>query len=161
MTVRYQLNGDDCLECLRVHNPRVRSKAVRSVLLSLVVIALGALGLTLPGGKGWAWLSIGFGAAILIVGPLSRLYLVSRIRKQWSQMDPMELVVGETGFASDTRGAQSDVKWSRFLRLRESRQHFMLYQSADLYQIIPKRGFVGEEDLARFREIATRGMGST
>ena len=159
ITVRYQLNGDDGLECMRVHNPSYRTNVIVSTVASGAIIAIGSVWLALPGNHALAWVSIGIGVAILALGTVQRMYLVRRLRDQWSQMEPMDLTVRETGFLANERGALSDVAWSRFVRLGEAEHHFLLYKSADLYAIVPKRGFANESDIDAFREIATKAIG--
>jgi YcxB-like protein len=159
-TVRYQLNGDDGLECMRVHTPSFRTNVVVSTLASVALIAVGLVWLAFPGNHALAWVSVGTGGAILSVGTLQRKFLVARLRRQWNQMDAMELTVRERGFVAHTRGTQSEVAWSRFVRFREAEQHFLLYSSDDLYSIIPKRGFASQAELDAFREMASKGIAS-
>ena len=44
------------------------------------------------------------------------------------------------------------------MRFREAENHFLLYRSADLYTIVPKRGFSSVADIEAFREVAARGI---
>ena len=132
-----------------------------SILASVAIITLGALWLALPGDHALAWVSIGMGVAILAVASVQRAYLVRRLRHIWNQMEPMELTVREGGFIANAAGELAEVAWSRFVRFREAQNHFLLYKSADLYAIVPKRGFAGEADLAAFREMAAKGIGHT
>jgi len=158
VNVRYQLNGDDGLECMRVHSPSFRTNVVVSSLASLALVAIGSLMLMLPGNHALAWASIGFGVAALAIGSLHRVYLVRRLRRTWNQSEPTELRVRESGFTATANGAQSEVAWSRFVRLREAENHFLLYRSTDLYAIVPKRGFANQADIDMFRDMATRGI---
>ena len=157
VAARYQLNGDDGLECLRVHDPTYRRNIVVSVLASVAIIAIGLVYLVLPGGDTVPWVTIGIGAAISAFSLLQWVYLVRRLRRTWNQIEPIDLVVREDGLVATARGVHSAVAWSRFVRVKESKDHFLLYTSADLYNIVPKRGFAHQHDVDTFRQLATQG----
>jgi len=158
ITVRYQLNGADGLECLRVHDPKYRKNIVVSVAAAAAIVGIGVVYLLLPGGYTLPLVTIGIGVTILLFSLLQWTYLVRRLRRTWNQIDPIELVVDHEGIVATAKGVRSNVQWSRFLRLKESESHFLLYTSADLYHIVPKRGFDGQHDIDVFRELATEGI---
>lgn len=158
LTVRYRLNGDDGLECLRVHQPSFQTNVIISIVASGAIIAIGLIWLVLPGNHALAWLSIGIGLAILVLGIVQRAYMVRRLRHTWNQTESMELTVRDGGFTANAEGAVSEVVWSRFVRLHEGPKHFLLYRSPDQYAIVPKRGFDGQAEVDAFRDIATRGI---
>jgi hypothetical protein len=84
--------------------------------------------------------------------------MVRRLRRTWNQMEAMALTVRGDGFTANAQGAVSEVAWSRFVRLHESPNHFLLYRSADQYAIVPKRAFADQAQLDAFRELATKGI---
>jgi hypothetical protein len=159
ISARYQLNGDDGLECLRVHNPSYRKNIVVSAVASAAIIGIGLLYLFLPGSETAPLVTIGIGATILLFSLMQWAYLVQRLRQTWSDMDPIDLLASEAGLVATARGVRSNVEWSRFLRMKEAEKHFLLYTSTDLYNIVPKRGFVSQQDIAAFRQLATQGIG--
>ena len=160
MTVvaRYQLNGDDVLTCLDVHDASIRNNFFLSLGLSVTILAIGALWLFLPGPNAGPWATIAIGAVLLAVGVVQRTFLARRLRWTASQSDPVELQVADDGVVAIERGSRSEVAWSRFVRLRESEHHFLLYKSLDIYSIVPKRGFASGTDLDTFRSVAMRGI---
>ena len=95
---------------------------------------------------------------MIVVTWLQRAHMVQEVRKTWSQLGPIELTVREGGLLVTEQGAKSEFNWSRYVRLRESKNHFLLSRSSDIYAIVPKRGFANQEDLDSFRQIATRGI---
>jgi YcxB-like protein len=157
MTLRYQLTGDDYLQCVRVHKPGAHGRI--APVASLLIVAIGAVWLALPGGERWGWSTVVLGVALFVLSLLLPWRLREQVRRQWSQMDPIELVVTEAGLIAKTRDAQSEMGWARFVRLHEAAQHFMLYKSHDLYMIVPKRGFEAESDVAEFRDMCGRRVG--
>lgn len=67
--------------------------------------------------------------------------------------------ISEDGIHFDSAMANSNVKWALFLRLLESDQIFLLYQSRRLFNMFPKRAFApGEAD--QFRELVTKHVPS-
>lgn len=158
IVLRYHLNGNDALECLRVHAPSLQRNVVVSILASLALIGLGLACLALPGSAALAWACLGFGAATLAIGSVYRACHLRRLRHEWSQLEPIEVTVQDSGLIADERGTRTEVAWSRFVRFREAENHFLLYRSADLYTIVPKRGFSSVADIEAFREVAARGI---
>lgn len=156
ITLHYQLTGDDTLECMDVHDPRIQANFVVGVVASLLLIAVGVAWITMVGGKAVAWISIGFGLCVCVSSILRRSQIRTRVRRQRNQLGPTELIVRETGLSVNEENSHSEVSWSRFVNLRQSKDHYLLYRSADLYSIVPKRGFANEEDLASFRDIIKR-----
>jgi len=159
ITARYQLNGEDGLECLRVHHPDYRRHGLVSLFASTAIIGIGLLYLVLPGSDTAAMVTIGIGLTILIASVSQWLYLEHKLRKVWNQMDAVDLLISEAGLVATAKGVRSSVEWSRFLRVKEAKNHFLLYKSADLYNVIPKRGFASQEDVDRFRQLATKSIG--
>jgi len=158
LIARYQLDGDDGLECLRVHDPAYLTNIFVGIAASLALVAIGLIWLLLPGPDTLPWVTVGVGGALSVAVGLQWTYLVRRLRTTWNQMEAVELAIRETGFEITERGAKSEVAWSRFVRRRESPKHFLLYKSADIYAIVPKRGFAGEADIEAFRTIAAKGI---
>jgi hypothetical protein len=108
-----------------------------------------------------AWACLGFGAATLVIGSVYRACHLRRLRHELSQLEPIEVTVRESGLIAEQRGIRTEVAWSRFVRFREAENHFLLYESADLYAIVPKRGFSSVADIEAFRDVATRGIACT
>ena len=158
VAAKYQLDGDDGLECLRVHDPTYQKNILVSILASVAIIGIGLVYLALPGGATVPLVVIGIGATILLMGLLQRGYLVRSLRRKWNQIDPVELVASEAGLVATAKGVRSNVEWSRFMRLKEAEKYFLLYKSADLYSIVPMRGFGTQQDIDRFRDLATQGI---
>jgi len=154
--LRYQLTRDDTLACIYTHQPSIRANFLVGIVASLLLIAIGLAWVTIVGGKAVAWISIGFGLSVLISSTLRQSHLRKRLRERWNQRGPTEVIVSETGLIVNEQNSHSEVAWSRFINLRESKDHFLLYQSADLYSIVPKRGFANEQDISTFREIIKR-----
>ena len=159
LELKYQLTGPDVVECLKVHQPSFRLRLVVGVLASFSLIAIGALWLVLPGSwPAFAWASIGFGVATLVVQSVTLLNSWRFLRKNVPQLSEVSLAVDDQGLVVVERGARSEVGWSRYVRLGEGTNHFLLYRSKDLYVIVPKRGFTSASGVDEFRRMAIHGI---
>ena len=58
-----------------------------------------------------------------------------------------------------TRVASSNISWVAIQKVVETRTAFYASSHKNLYQIIPKRSFKNNADLARFRELAKAKLG--
>lgn len=48
---------------------------------------------------------------------------------------------------------RSELNWAAFVDVREAPTAFFLFMNRQLFQVIPKRGFAGIDDVSAFREI--------
>lgn len=79
-----------------------------------------------------------------------------RVYRRNSRMFGQRTVtVTETGFVSDHPLGHSEAAWNRFEKFRETARLFLLYQSADLISILPKRVFTTPAELEQFRSLLT------
>jgi hypothetical protein len=61
------------------------------------------------------------------------------------------VTISDAGFVSDHPLGHSETTWNTFDKFRETKDLFLLYQSADLISILPKRVFATAADLEQFR----------
>jgi hypothetical protein len=64
---------------------------------------------------------------------------------QWTFCDTHDSTNGPAG--------KTELPWKIYLRARETRNLFLLYVQKDLANVIPKRSFADESDIARFRAL--------
>ena len=153
LQLRYQLDGEDGLECMKLHSPSYGQKGITVSLACAGIVALGAIQFALPGEHQAAWTVMAFGASIFIVGAIARSLLVARLRNTWNQIEPVEMVIDSQGLKAKSANASGNERWERFVKVREGPRHFLLYRSQDLYTIIPKRGFADEGAMEAFRKM--------
>ena len=159
LELKYQLTGPDVVECLKVHQPSFKLRLGVGVMASFSLIAIGALWLVLPGSwRGFAWASIGFGLATLLIQSMTLVNVRRFLRKNVPQLSEISLTVDDQGLVVVERGARSEVGWSRYVRLGEGDNHFLLYRTKDLYVIVPKRCFTSVSDVEEFRQMARNGI---
>lgn len=151
---RYRLNGDDTLECMHIHDPSIRTNFVLGTSSSLLLITIGLAWIKWADGKAFAWIAVGFGLSTLLIIIQRRSQTRKRLRHSRSQAGPTELIVRQSGLTVSEQDSRTELAWSRFINLRESENHFLLYRSVDTYSIVPKRGFANEEEVNAFREIS-------
>jgi YcxB-like protein len=67
--------------------------------------------------------------------------------------------ISEEGIQLHTESADSQAKWSNYIRLLESEKVFLLYISKRLFNIFPKRAF-GSGEVDQFRELSRKHVAS-
>ncbi len=108
------------------------------LLLGLLVIVVGALG-----GLG------GYALQYFLIVPISAGI---SYRQQRSLRRSFNLSWNEDGVATTSASATGLMPWSDYRKWLEGKNLFLLYHSNRLYQLVPKRAFVDQEGVTRFRE---------
>jgi YcxB-like protein len=65
------------------------------------------------------------------------------------------ITISDAGFISDSPMGRIETTWNLYEKFRETNNLFLLYQSADLIGILPKRVFATPADLQQFRSLLT------
>lgn len=77
-----------------------------------------------------------------------------RVYRRNSRMfGPRTVSVTDAGFVSDHPLGHSEANWNMFEKFRETPDLFLLYQSADLISILPKRVFATPAELEQFQTL--------
>lgn len=77
-----------------------------------------------------------------------------RVYRRNSRMFGIRTVsVTDAGFTSDHPLGHSETNWNMFHQFRETERIFLLYQSADLISILPKRVFATPAELEQFQAL--------
>ena len=78
----------------------------------------------------------------------------ARVYRRNSRMFGMRTVtVSDTGIVSDHQMGHTESAWNMYEKFRETQNLFLLYQSADIIGIVPKRTFARLADLEQFRAL--------
>lgn len=81
-------------------------------------------------------------------------FMFRRVYRRNSRMvGPRTVTVSDTGFTSDHQLGHSEAPWNTYQKFTETKRSFLLYQSADLIGILPKRAFAVPGDLQEFRAL--------
>ena len=81
-------------------------------------------------------------------------FVFRRVYRRNSRMfGPRTVTVNEAGIISDHQLGRSEAAWSTYFKFHETAKSFLLYQSADLIGILPKRVFTGAAHLQEFRAL--------
>jgi len=132
----------------------------RSSIRWIIGICLGIMGL----GLGVVfyfyadhWLGI-FLIALSIFLLLLQLVIPSlvfaRVYRRNNRMFGMRTVtISDTGIVSDHQLGHSESAWNMYEKFHETPRLFLLYQSADIIGILPKRAFASPADLQQFRAL--------
>lgn len=158
---QYMIKGTispaDLLSAQWVHlRPRRSFAVVGMVLIALSIWGcvimfrppmdqeLGAGRWFLPGFL--AYLAIWF--AVLIPYRSRRSY---RQRKDFQR--EITFSASDAGLSVQNENAQGTKPWSDYLKWKEGKQTFLLYLSDSMFQLVPKRFFATEAELAQFRAL--------
>jgi len=150
--VRYQCNLADYSEALKAHYSIYRIYSLIRITIGCALIAIGLYLVYTTGNLG--------GTAFILLGGI---WFVLRVllRPVWIKRDFRKhpdfsrenlLSADQDGLRSSCDVSQFQRSWSAYTKFRETPNLFMLYMGARLFDVIPKRAFVGPQ-LDEFREL--------
>lgn len=67
---------------------------------------------------------------------------------------PLEYWWDEVGIGARNAMGQSQRPWASYVRVREDERAFLLYQTDELFEMVPKAWFTSPEQLEQFRRFA-------
>lgn len=101
-----------------------------------------------------------FLAVAIFVNPTLNLLQRYLIYRNWksnpSIREPVNIEVTEEGIDFEGATFKSAIKWQIYTNFLESKNLFMLYQSNNLFNMIPKRAFSSNEQINQFRDLIGR-----
>lgn len=157
MKITYQLTPRDFQEALRTS---------RAQKIFFVIIVLGVCFVLFLLGVGWAnnrlheaWRnSMPFIAVLAVWILLAAVIPYYSANKQFKSMSsaqaPITFEASDEGVRMETRNGNSQTAWSAFPKWREQKSVFIIYCSAYVFYLIPKRAFASGEE-AQFRQLLT------
>jgi len=78
----------------------------------------------------------------------------ARVYRRNSRLFGMRTVtLSDAGIVSDHQMGHTESAWNMYEKFRETQNLFLLYQSADIIGIVPKRAFASPADLEQFRSL--------
>ncbi|MHB1033139.1 MAG: YcxB family protein [Pirellulales bacterium] len=69
---------------------------------------------------------------------------------------PITVELTEEGFHGTSAHGETRLGWDMFQRYKESTRLFLLYQTANLFHVLPKRLFADADDVNRARDLFSR-----
>lgn len=103
------------------------------------------------------WLGLFLIAAfvfLLLVQLIVPSLVFARVYRRNSRLFGMRTVtVSDIGIVSDNQLGHTESAWNMYEKFRETQNLFLLYQSADIIGIVPKRAFASPADLEQFRSL--------
>ena len=100
----------------------------------------------------------------ILANPEPRINVFQRwlVRRAWKQTaslhDPIALEVTESEMSFAMANASAQMNWRAFIRCIETPHLFLLYQSPQLFNLVPKRAFANTEQLEEFRSLLKIGI---
>jgi len=78
----------------------------------------------------------------------------ARVYRRNSRLFGMRTVtLSDAGIVSDHQMGHTESAWNMYEKFRETQNLFLLYQSADIIGIVPKRAFASPADIEQFRSL--------
>ena len=94
---------------------------------------------------------------------LRLVYVPGRLRRIYSQQRnlqlPFESVCTDAGIESTSAGGRKQLPWTHLIRWQEGATLFVVYQSDQKSNIVPKRCFAQPEEVDAFRGLLTERLG--
>lgn len=153
ISVRFHLTWQEYFAAERfLQHQRQRLPSEQLAGLALLILS-GVLWAAI--GARWFLALPAVAGAVFLASPLFRR---AGLRRRWAR-EPLhreEHVISFTksGIHYLLGGVASDLPWSYFQSWLESPAAFLLITGEDVFNLVPKRAFTGEEMIGRFRELA-------
>lgn len=91
---------------------------------------------------------------LLLVQLVIPSLVFARVYRRNSRMFGMRTVtISDAGIVADHQLGHTESTWNMYEKFHETPRLFLLYQSADLIGIVPKRTFASPADLQQFRTL--------
>ena len=168
MQIEYRLTLKDYQEANQTHYESLRFWYFLNWIFSILLILLGILSILLLSQKigvlvsfllGCFWLFMG-----VFVNPYLNLYqryFVSRTWKSYQALkEAMNVDITQEGLNIKGESFECTSKWKIYTKFMETPKLFMLYQSKNLFNLIPKRAFNSDEEIEEFRELLRTKIGT-
>jgi hypothetical protein len=159
MELRGTLSAKDVLAAQWLHiKPRPTYAVIGMVLVVAAVWALW-FSFSLPRLRGNGWLLVGSLAAIAAFGCWLPYRTVRTYRQRRGMRRQLRLEPTEAGLLAENETGQATVPWSDYLKWKEGNGAFLLYESDDIFHVVPKHFFQSQTDIAAFRDMLTAKVG--
>jgi hypothetical protein len=153
---------DDLLAAQWVHLRPRRSLAVAGIVL-LVVYCVGvAMMFVAPIAPASPWVQWVMLAMLAYFPIVLGVMIPYRTRRSFRQRKDFQRETSyrasESGVSIENENLKGIKPWSDYLKWKEGRKVFLLYLSDNMFQIVPKRFFGTESELAGFRALLEKAV---
>jgi hypothetical protein len=166
MQIEYEISEQDFLDA---HKLAIRKSLSRSTRLIFRVLPfwglfmfLGVMWPVLRHGFSWKWnMLLPFSMALLFLSlPLLMRQVQKKVYRQTANLHGKRTVtVDESGLSFSGPAYSSRLEWTFFPRFVEGEKTFLLYQSNQIFNVIPKQQ-LSQEQIVQLREAFTRNIRS-
>lgn len=148
MELNYTISSRDFVQAQRAHMGATTAMALQCfgafIILAVIVNAFATKSVS-----GGAFIAVIWGALILVGIPWSWIRAYKSDRRLH---EPIHAVFTDTEVLLDQPNSSGRLTWSRFIRYRETRHTFLLYQGPRLFNVIPKRALTIDQ-VEEFRRL--------
>jgi ABC-type nickel/cobalt efflux system permease component RcnA len=159
MELRGTLSAKDVLAAQWLHiKPRPTYAVIGIVLVAAAVWALW-FSFSFPSLRGNGWLLVGSLAALAAFGFWLPYKTVRTYRQRKGMQRQLRMEPTEAGLLAESETGQATVPWSDYLTWKEGNGAFLLYESDDMFHVVPKHFFQSQTDIAAFRDMLAAKVG--
>jgi len=164
MNLTIQLTPEDYVQSCFVHmRPRPVIKWAGYFVLSLAVIAVViSLYFALVDREGF-FIPIFLVVMLAYLAFLFFFIMPKRVRKifwqQKTMQSPYSFTVTDEAVITKSDVGDMKLTWGYFVKWKEGKNLFMMYQSDVLYHMVPKRCFASPEEMTQFRQLLQAKLG--
>jgi hypothetical protein len=161
MEIQYQCNLADYQEALVTRRSRLLRQKILGVVLAWVLIIFGTFVLVglgaRPGAGSLAVIVIFLVVSIGYKVVMLPLWIDRDFRKHPNFAREELLRIDEDGLHGSNEIGQGEKRWLAYTEYRETKNLFILYLGARLFEVIPKRAFSSTQ-LDEFRQLLRRKL---
>jgi len=164
MNLAIQLTPEDYAQSCYVHmRPRPIFKWAGYFVLSLAVIAaVISLYFAFADREGF-FIPVFLVAMLAYLAFLFLFIQPKRVRKIFRQQkimqSPYSFTVTDEAVITKSDVGDTKLTWDYFVKWKEGKNLFMMYQSDVLYHMVPKRCFASPEEMTQFRQLLETKLG--
>jgi len=152
MELQYEILLPEFMEMAWIRH-RSSTRWIVGICVGLIGLAVGAFFYAYADPVPGIFLAV-LSIFLLLMQFVIPTFVFRRVYRRNSRMfGPRTVTVNEAGIISDHQLGRSEAAWSTYFKFHETARSFLLYQSADLVGILPKRAFTGAADLQEFRAL--------
>jgi hypothetical protein len=162
MQIEYKISEQDFLDAQKLAIRNLPSRSTRLIFRVLpfwgLFLFLGVMWPVFQHGLSWKWnMLLPFSMALLFLSlPLLMRRAQKKIYRKTANLHGKRTVTVEgTGLNFNGPGFSSHVEWAFFPRFVEDENTFLLYQSNQIFNIIPKRQ-LSQNQISELREAFTQ-----
>lgn len=156
LEIRFKYSEDEYCRALRLYHLHTKMNKFDIIffIIAIILIVFSRRYLT----ESWLGTVLLIVLVIWVIVVILSLFIIPRIhyRQNPKLRDECFLTFSENGIKFKTSYIDSNIEWSLYNKIWESKEFYYLFHGKAMFSIIPKRAFVNEQDENRFKAFLNR-----